>query len=233
MKHFSLPGKILRNSEEFWQQLQDDRDLGGLAVSLLIISYTFFGAYGLMMGLKSGPMQALSSALKLPILFLLTLLICLPTLHLLQLLFGSRRSLMQLLVLALATMAATSSMLLGFAPVTAFFTMTTQNYQFIKLLNVMLIGFSAVIGVKFFLKGMAKTARSDPNPGMARADVEPASHKSILNGWILLYSFVGTQLAWTLRPFMGDPGLPFEWVRRIGGNFYIDIVRAVTSFFGS
>ncbi len=36
--------------------------------------------------------------------------------------------------------------------------------------------------------------------------------------WILLFGFVGTQLAWTLRPLYGSPGAPFELFRDIGGT---------------
>ncbi len=45
--------------------------------------------------------------------------------------------------------------------------------------------------------------------------------------WILLFGFVGTQLAWTLRPFFGDPGRPFALFRKIEGTFYMDIIRTI------
>lgn len=50
--------------------------------------------------------------------------------------------------------------------------------------------------------------------------------------WILLYAFVGTQLAWTLRPFFGAPGLPFELFRNLGGTFYADIFAALGEILG-
>ncbi|NJM07579.1 hypothetical protein HC891_17425, partial [Candidatus Gracilibacteria bacterium] len=52
---------------------------------------------------------------------------------------------------------------------------------------------------------------------------------SLLYIWIVLYGFVGTQLAWTLRPFFGDPGLPFQIFRPIEGNFYVNLFH---TFFG-
>jgi hypothetical protein len=50
--------------------------------------------------------------------------------------------------------------------------------------------------------------------------------------WILLFGFVGTQLAWTLRPFFGSPGKPFELFRDIDGTFYSDIFSTLGSLLG-
>jgi hypothetical protein len=62
----------------------------------------------------------------------------------------------------------------------------------------------------------------------AAAGERPAS-MLLLYIWILLFGFVGTQLAWTLRPFFGSPGAPFELFRDIGGTFYSDILRTLGS----
>jgi hypothetical protein len=44
---------------------------------------------------------------------------------------------------------------------------------------------------------------------------------------------VGTQLAWTLRPFFGRPNSPFELFREMQGNFYLDIFQALGEIFGA
>ncbi|MCF0097459.1 hypothetical protein B0E54_06335 [Micromonospora sp. MH99] len=56
----------------------------------------------------------------------------------------------------------------------------------------------------------------------------PAS-MTLLYIWILLFGFVGTQLAWTLRPFFGDPGQDFSLFRSIDGNFYAEILRTIAN----
>ncbi len=53
----------------------------------------------------------------------------------------------------------------------------------------------------------------------------------LLYVWILLFGFVGTQLAWTLRPFFGSPDQPFSLFRSIDGNFYGEILRSLGSLF--
>ncbi|MFC3503966.1 hypothetical protein ACFOOK_23765 [Micromonospora krabiensis] len=52
---------------------------------------------------------------------------------------------------------------------------------------------------------------------------------TLLYIWILLFGFVGTQLAWTLRPFFGDPGQDFALFRSIDGNFYAEILRTIAN----
>src|SRR5262249_12951275 len=54
----------------------------------------------------------------------------------------------------------------------------------------------------------------------------PAS-MTLLYIWLLLFAFVGTHLACTLRPSFGSPGQPFELIRHLQGTFYEDIVRTI------
>jgi hypothetical protein len=66
--------------------------------------------------------------------------------------------------------------------------------------------------------------------------VRPASaptppSMTLLYVWILLFGFVGTQLAWTLRPFFGSPGMKFSLYRDIDGNFYAEIFRTLSHLF--
>jgi hypothetical protein len=54
---------------------------------------------------------------------------------------------------------------------------------------------------------------------------------TLLYVWIFLFGFVGTQLAWTLRPFFGSPGMEFSLYREIDGNFYAEIFRSIANLF--
>jgi hypothetical protein len=47
----------------------------------------------------------------------------------------------------------------------------------------------------------------------------------------MLFGFVGTQLAWTLRPFFGSPDEGFALFRSIEGNFYAEILRTIGNLF--
>jgi hypothetical protein len=84
--------------------------------------------------------------------------------------------------------------------------------------------------------GDARAARQNQNAAKAKAPQPTAGDRPasmlLLYIWILLFGFVGTQLAWTLRPFFGDPGQPFELFRDIDGTFYGDILSTLGSLLG-
>ena len=221
MDHLGAPFKVLRETQAFFEEVKRAEGLKQKAVALLLSSFLLFAAYGAIMGSFSGPAQALSSAIKLPVLFVLTVLICLPTLYVACLLLGARESLMQYYVALLGTLAVTAALLVSFAPVTLFFMLTSSHYTFFKLLNVTFLAISGIVGVRFFGRAL-KSVWGDAAP----------ARSGVLLPWMLLYAFVGSQLGWTLRPFFGKPGLPFEFARQIGGNFYVDVARSIGDVMG-
>ena len=62
---------------------------------------------------------------------------------------------------------------------------------------------------------------------------EGQSWKGILGIWMVLYVFVGTQLAWILRPFIGNPESPFVWFRGKSGSFIDTVLRALGDYLGA
>jgi hypothetical protein len=77
---------------------------------------------------------------------------------------------------------------------------------------------------------------AQPAPAALTRPLRPAPASTppsmtLLYVWILLFGFVGTQLAWTLRPFFGSPGMKFSLYRDIEGNFYGEILRTIANLF--
>ncbi|MEU8252848.1 hypothetical protein AB0C06_01075 [Micromonospora inaquosa] len=323
--------RILRDREGIWQQIVAERDLNALTGRMLTSSAIALACYGAVLGFFHSPLMALTSALKLPLLFLVTLAICLPTLYLFNLVFGARLSVRQSLALVMVAITVTSMLAVAFAPISLFFLITANDYGFFKLLNVAILALSALVGLRFLTGGMqvlndhgllAPEAANVPAPVQAvpaavqavpapvqavpapvqavpaavPAEATPATApvavpvgaavaESTSNGavttapapaqvptqwagqpagasfppgygpqrpwdgrpvpraeptqrptsmtllyiWILLFGFVGTQLAWTLRPFFGDPGQDFAFFRSIDGNFYAEILRTIAN----
>ncbi len=53
-------------------------------------------------------------------------------------------------------------------------------------------------------------------------------HRSLMRGWLLIYAFVGIQMAWVLRPFVGSPTSPTRFFRaEAWGNAYVEVARIV------
>ncbi len=282
--------RILRDRDSIWRQIIEERDLRQLSVKMLVSSLVSLACYGAVLGASNGVLQALSSVVKLPLLFLATLAICLPTLYLFNLVFGARLSMMQAVTLIMVSITVTSVLTLAFAPISLFFLVTAQSYAFFKILNVCILVLTATVGLRFLTVGM--TALNTHQELLARrplAPIEPApelvpamagavaaegngvpagvvqapigqalpmappvrpmgpqrpvrvpppvaqrgTSMTLLYIWILLFGFVGTQLAWTLRPFFGSPGEPFSLFRHISGTFYSDVLHTIARLFGA
>ena len=269
--------RILRDRDGIWRQINDERDLRGLNIQMLTSSAVSLAIFGLVLGASNGFLQALSSMVKLPLLFLGTMAICLPTLYLFNLVFGARLSMPQAVALIMVSITVIAVLTLGFAPISLFFLITAQNYEFFKLLNVCILALTAVVGLLFLTRGMAAlnayhAAALEATPA-AEVAVEARDRELALVGagngngplpaetaalaspgraaeptaavpaerptrmalvyiWILLFGFVGTQLAWTLRPFFGDPDSPFALFREISGTFYSDILQTIGTLVG-
>ncbi|MCC6805555.1 MAG: actin-binding WH2 domain-containing protein [Anaerolineae bacterium] len=223
--HFTIIEAILRDRAIFFNEIRDDVKLGGKIRAMLISCIGFLAAYGAVMGAAHSPMQAVSSMVKLPVLFLVTLIICTPSLYFFNLLFGSRQTLPQSVSLILTAMTTTAVLLFGFAPVTLFFLLTSSEYAFFKMLNVASFGIAGLMGVIFLRQGMVALSDWDNQTGAG-------ARRLIFLLWVILYGFVGSQMAWTLSPFIGDPGIPFLFVRQIGGNFYSDVLNSLRQLLG-
>ncbi len=219
MPYFSVVMDLLRERELFLHDICEGVRLKPKITGLLVSSSAFFAVYGLILGAYHSWYQALISALKLPALYLLTLIICFPTLYFFNVMFGSKHNFEQYLCLLMTAMGVISVLLFGFAPVALFFLLSTKNYQFFLLLNVVILGITGGLGIQFFYQGMQRLTQGDREGREIR--------DRILLAWLGLYGFVGSQLAWTLRPFFGSPGKPFELFRELESNFYVAVWQAL------
>jgi len=211
MNNLAVIETILRNRRRFFTEIRDGVELGQKMRAMLVSSVAFLALYGAVMGSTHSLWQALSSGVKLPMLFLATLVVCSPTLYFFNLIFGSNQSLTQNFALILTALTVTAVLLLSFAPIVLFFLLTTSHYQFFKLLNVGVFTIAGIVGVTFLGQGMRVVSVSGKEGAGAR--------RNVVRLWILIYAFVGSQMAWTLRPFIGAPGLQFELFRQLGGSF--------------
>lgn len=108
MNDLAVIEPILRNRQQFFEEIRDGFDLRSKVRSMLVSSSVFLAIYGAVLGSTHSPTQALSSAVKLPILFLVTLLVCVPTLYFFNILFGSDQSIAQNVALILTAIAVTA-----------------------------------------------------------------------------------------------------------------------------
>lgn len=241
---------LLRGRKTRPEMLTEGTSHIGLARNLVAVM--LLGAlYGLAMALfsvlnRTPPAyeQFAASAVKVPLLYLLTLAVTFPSLYVFGALVGARFSALAALRVVVASAAVTLAVLASFAPITVFFTFTTTSYPFIKLLNVLFLALAGLIGISFQLRtfnhldeacdrvaeakeGGAPDAETTPAGGAPNRKRRSPTGSGLPKLWALLYAVVGIQMGWILRPFIGSPEMPFAWFRPRTGNAFADILRTL------
>jgi hypothetical protein len=158
----------------------------GLAVVILCLAMI----YGVCMGFYSltrpdGPLylQSFATLLKVPALFFLTLLVTFPSLYVFNALVGSRLNLLTILRLLIAFLAVTLAVLASLGTIVAFFSVSTESYPFMVLLNVLTFALSGFLGLSFLLQtlhrlDLARRQVQRPPTGPKAIEVEAEKDKS-------------------------------------------------------
>ena len=209
---------ILRAQTALFEQIYSEQKLPKIIISMTVLCTLLSGIYGLTMGMNHSFLMTISSAIKLPILFLLTAFICIPSLYTFNILLGQKFKFLQTVALMIMTLGTTTILLASLAPLSFFFVLTSKNYFFLQLMHVSIFGLCGVYGVQYLYRGCSYIA--------FRME-QPLNHL-LLRVWIVIYAVVGMQLGWRLRPFVGNPGSPFEIFReQTTGNFYIAVWQSL------
>ena len=217
---FTIIPNFLRNPNAFFENISRDEAVGAKTRALAISAIVFLAAYGFVTGLEHSISQALSSAAKMPVLFVATMFFCLPAFYFFSLVLGTQLSLTQVTIVVLAAVSVTAFLLLGLSPVTLFFALTSNNYPFFKLLLAFFVAVSGATGMIFLWRGMTYL---DSRAG----DANMTLRRPLLGLWFALYAFMGSQMAWRLSPFVGDAQQPFVLIQPSRDNFYVDVAEAI------
>jgi hypothetical protein len=191
-----------------------------LRAPLLLVMILLFGAaYGAAMGTYGGghgirPLQMLSSAIKVPGLLLGSFALSVPSYFVLNSLLGLRQDLATAARALLAAQAGLTIVLCALAPVTLFFYAGSNDYPWAIVFNALMFTVASFAS-QFLLRRLYR-------PLIAR---DPR-HRLLLRLWLLIYAFVGIQMGWLLRPFIGQPDMPTQFFRLDSwGNAYVRVAR--------
>jgi hypothetical protein len=218
-----------------------------LIVVLGMVYGIFMGLYALLNRTPPCYEQWLAATVKVPAVFLLTLVVTFPSLYVFNALLDTRLTLMGTLRAITAALTVNLAVLASLGPIAGFFALTTGSYAFMKLLNYAFFGVAGSVGLTF-LVAMLNRIASAPGPvsapaasdganasgGAALPVAEPANDargSAVFRVWVLLYIFVGAQMGWVLRPFIGAPDQPFEWFRARQSNVFMDLLRTIGAIF--
>ena len=215
---------LLRDPDTFFDCVRRTRFGRAQGGWLALLSVVCLSIFGFVTGLAHSPWQALSSAVKMPILAIGAGLLCLPALYLFALMLGTRLGIAQVAAVVLAGVCVMSILLLGLAPVVLTFALTSHSYPFFQLLIVGSVALSGCVGLYYLWRGMERINLFERGSDTLK--------RGLMGGWLILYGFVTSQLAWRLSPFVGNPAQPFVFLQPSHDNLYVDVVHAVENALG-
>lgn len=169
-------------------------------------------AFGLIYGAAMGSFRCLAdqsqwarqmtySAVKVPLLLTATFAISLPSFFVLNSLLGLRRDFAKAVRSLVAAQAALAIVLASLAPITLVWYASSAAYDQALLFN------GAMFAIASFTAQWL--LRSYYRPLIATNH----RHRWVLWGWLLVYTLVGIQMAWLLRPFIGSPANEVQFLR--------------------
>lgn len=190
------------------------------------------GLYGAAVGWWRDPLQALYTAIKFPLIILLTAAGNALLNGMLAPLLGLNIRFRQSFLAILMSFSIAGAILGAFAPLMAFVVWNSPPltpdawasegpYSFILFVFVVVTAFA---GIAANLRLLQLLRRLGGRSAVAFR---------VLFAWLAGNLFVGTQLSWILRPFIGSPALPVAFLRpdAFKGNFYETIFHVAVRLF--
>lgn len=187
-----LRGEVTR--PEAIREGRFDLPIGGLLVVILGLAMIYgvcMGSFSLFKEVdpaKIPPLdrylQVVASTVKVPALFLLTLLITFPSLYVFNALVGSRLDVVTLLRLLVAALAVNVAVLASLGPIVAFFSVSTTSYRFMQLFNVAIFGLSGLLGLLFLMQTLNRMSRPSDisDMGAGPSDAKPSDQAEPVRG---------------------------------------------------
>jgi hypothetical protein len=198
---FADADQLLRSTGRF-----DASRPAGSGRRLVLLVLIFAPLYGMVMGsfafdAPERMLQVLYSGIKLPMLLFSASLVCLPAFFVLNTVLGLRDDFIEALRAILAGQAGLGIVLASLAPLTRFFYFCHESYRAALLFNLAALALATITAQWIMLRHYRRLIARHPR------------HRIALLAWLMLYAFVGIQMAWTLRPFVGSPGMPVTFFR--------------------
>jgi hypothetical protein len=188
--------------------------------------------FGAAMGWWRAPLQAVYTALKLPLVILLTTLGNALLNAMLAPLLGVNLGLRQSLLAVLLSFTIAAAILGALSPLLAFVVWNTppvhlelaRSFLAYRFMQLCVVGGIAYAGVMANLKLL---------PLLQAAAVSRAAARHVLWAWLAGNLLLGSQISWLLRPFIGRPQDPVAFLGPdpFQGSFYETVIEALRALY--
>jgi len=158
--------------------------------------------HGLALGsLGFRPTAMLYGAIKLPILLIAGTLLCLPNLWVVHAALGLRAEFGETVRGIVGAQCVLALVAVSLAPVVVFTNLAGATYPFALAANASVFALAAWCAQRALRRRLAPLVQRAPRV------------RFVLITWFAIHAFVSTKVGWILRPFVGDPALPIEFLR--------------------
>jgi hypothetical protein len=219
-------GVLLRGEPESLRAWLEGWDWRRVALCVSVI-LGGAGLYGAAMGYWRAPLQGAFVAIKFPLIILLTTIGNALLNAMLAPLLGLNLGLRQSFLAILMSFTIASAILGSFSPIAAFAIWNAPplsvdakvsggTYAVIQLMHVLVIAFAGIVANLRLVQLLQQLSGS------------AAIARRVLFAWLAGNLFLGSQLSWICRPFIGSPGLKVQFLRdnAFQGNFYETVFRS-------
>lgn len=216
---------LLRDPDHFLDALDRAESSPDAAASAASLTRTLVGAvalgaglFGAVVGAHRGGLQVLWCAVKVPLLLLLTLVVCAPPFVALARAAAVPLGARQVIALALGSCARFALVLVGLAPFVWLAEGWSMGYHRVILAVVAVCAAAGVAAGRLLFAGLARAGGAGTRVGLA---------------FVALFALVGAQSSWILRPFVVRPRterVPF--VRALEGDFLGAVATSARSAAG-
>jgi hypothetical protein len=213
------PAALCRMDDDLIDVIRSEEGIGTLAWSAGVSALLGSACYGLVFGIWRSPLQAMYSAVKMPILIFSVIVVSILVNTMLAQVAGARLSFLQTGVCILVSMAIASILLCVLSPVLLFFQAQCPRgngpggmagYRTLLVLNTAAVGLCGIVGnVKLFSL-------------LDRLTGSSATAGRVLTTWIFVTGLVGCELSWVVSPFLARPdvAVPFLNPNAFTSNFF-------------
>ena len=209
--------ELLRDRPTLLRRIERGQDLRQIARAMMLLTATSSALVGAVLGAYRGGEQILYAGVKLPLVLLGTLAVCAPLYTALRRSLGGSPRLAQDVALLLSALAMTSLVCAAASPLLLMAILDGVSYHALIMAMVALGGVGGLAGYVLFFQGTSRA-------------MTHAEHRIIATTLLLVMGLVGTQLGWTMRPYVVRPQterVPF--VRSLEGSFLESVLTSSRS----
>lgn len=209
---------LLGDRGQLLDRVHDGEGLLSLWLWLIGVISICAGVYGAVFGMWHGPRLALYVAIKFPLVLIVTAGLTMLFNWVVAAAAGLPLRFLQVGVLTFLTLAIASVILVSLAPVAWLFTLAAPEpsrdartaHNILYLLHTTFVGAASVVGSRVLWTALVRVA---PDPRVVLA---------VYALWLFGFAFVGGEVAWALRPFVGSVYHPVVFLRpdALEGNVY-------------